>query len=91
LGKVMRLAFCSATVQQLTAAFKSWSGKVQPFSIYASGRGSPSTLSRTSFNALRVSLAKPLLLCIEDESIQLLIRKKVLAHFNCHHGATRSF
>ena len=51
---------------------------MQPFSIYASGRGSPSTLSRTSLNALRVSLAKPLLLCIEDEAIQLLIRKKVL-------------
>ena len=35
-------------------------------------------MPQTSFNALRVSLAKPLLLCIEDESIQLLIRKKVL-------------
>ena len=35
-------------------------------------------MSRTSLNALRVSLAKPLLLCIEDEAIQLLIRKKVL-------------
>jgi len=54
------------------------SGNVRPFRLsYSSGRGSPSTLSKAS-NAVRVILAKPLILCIEDESIQLLIRKKVL-------------
>ena len=31
-----------------------------------------------SFNALRAILAKPLILCIEDEPIHLLLRKKVL-------------
>lgn len=39
---------------------------------------SSSTLSRASFNALRAILAKPLILCIEDEPIHLLLRKKVL-------------
>lgn len=36
------------------------------------------TLSKIPANALRVRLARPLILCIEDEPIQLLIRKKVL-------------
>jgi len=31
-----------------------------------------------AYNSWRVSLAKPLILCIEDEPIPLLIRKKVL-------------
>jgi CheY-like chemotaxis protein len=35
-------------------------------------------LSKASFNQHRLALAKPLILCIEDEPIQLLIRKKVL-------------
>ena len=36
------------------------------------------TLSRVPANALRVILAKPLILCIEDEPIHLILRKKVL-------------
>ena len=36
------------------------------------------TLSTVSSSALRVFLAKPLILCIEDEPIHLTLRKKVL-------------
>jgi CheY-like chemotaxis protein len=35
-------------------------------------------LSKISADALRVILAKPLILCIEDEAIHLILRKKVL-------------
>lgn len=36
------------------------------------------TLSQVSFTALRVILAKPLILCIEDNPMHLTLRKKVL-------------
>lgn len=36
------------------------------------------TLSRLSSSALRVILARPLILCIEDDPIHLTLRKKVL-------------
>jgi len=35
-------------------------------------------LSKGSSNALQASLARPLILCIEDEAIHLTLRKKVL-------------
>jgi CheY-like chemotaxis protein len=35
-------------------------------------------LSKTSFNAVRVGLAKPLIVCVEDDPIYLILRKKVL-------------
>ena len=35
-------------------------------------------MSKGSSNALRASLARPLILCIEDEPIHLTLRKKVL-------------
>jgi CheY-like chemotaxis protein len=37
-----------------------------------------STLSKVSSNALQFILAKPLILCIEDDPIYLILRKKVL-------------
>jgi CheY-like chemotaxis protein len=36
------------------------------------------TLSKASFNPVRLGLAKPLILCIEDDPIYLTLRKKVL-------------
>lgn len=35
-------------------------------------------MSKASSNALRVILEKPLVLCIEDDAIHLILRKKVL-------------
>jgi CheY-like chemotaxis protein len=35
-------------------------------------------LSNTSFNSARLGLAKPLILCIEDDPVSLTLRKKVL-------------
>lgn len=42
-----------------------------------SGRGFV-TLSKASFNAVRLGLAKPLILCVEDDPMYLILRKKVL-------------
>src|ERR1700675_2952107 len=50
-------------------------GAESPY-VYDSGR--VVTLSKMSSNALRIGLAKPLILCIEDEPIHLILRKKVL-------------
>jgi CheY-like chemotaxis protein len=35
-------------------------------------------LPKASFNAVRLGLAKPLILCVEDDPIYLILRKKVL-------------
>lgn len=55
-----------------------WERKPHPLRLlYSSGQGF-ATLPKVSSNALRVILAKPLILCIEDEPIHLTLRKKVL-------------
>jgi CheY-like chemotaxis protein len=46
-------------------------------SVLPSGQGLV-TLSNTSFDAVRLGLAKPLILCVEDDPIHLTLRKKVL-------------
>jgi CheY-like chemotaxis protein len=54
------------------------SGTSRPLRLLHSyGRGLVS-LSKVSSSAVQILLAKPLILCIEDESLALTIRKKVL-------------
>lgn len=48
-----------------------------PSSMASSGRGFV-TLSNAPFNPVRLGLAKPLILCVEDDPMYLTLRKKVL-------------